>query len=192
MTHLIDSRRTNLLGPSVGARGTGANPVGLGIIYLALMVGGTACKSRSPAAEDGSIPVLDDGSVAIFDCGAIALLPPLIEVFGSGDGSPLCEAEFAVVGMSPDAEAPPSPDAGAVSCARTPWIGCPAASDGGEPSCAFALVGLSVQPSAGTTYSVQITSAGYQPKVVTDVRGGVGGCVPPVAPSSHSVRLDPV
>jgi hypothetical protein len=182
----IDSRQTNLRAPSIGIRRAAAN------IFLALIVGGAACKSGSTADNDGSIPVLDSGSGAIFDCTAISFLPPLIEVLRSGDGRPLCEAEFAMVGISPDAEAQPSRDAGAVSCAQTDWSGCPTVSDGREPSCTFALVGLIDWRGAGTTYSVQVTSAGYQPKVVTDVRSGLGGCVTPLAPSSHSVRLDPI
>jgi hypothetical protein len=117
------------------------------------------------------------------------LLPPLIQVQSSRDGSAICTADFTVVAVSPAGATPPPYALPVESCEQGETFGCPDVSDGAVP-CTFALVSLA--SSAGVSYSVQVSSAGFQPTVVEVRGGGVSGCgggprsLPPL-----SVVLDP-
>ena len=169
-------------------------------VCVVLFLGAAGCRhtgsSGNDAADadgdaDADAHGFDHGPIFTADCGAILLVPPVIEVHSSRDGSAICNVDFTVVAVSPDDGTFTPYALAAGSCEETPSFGCPEDSDGAVPTCTFSLGGLASLASSRTSYSVQVSSAGFQPAVVVGVQEGLGGCVTPRAATSNSVALDP-
>lgn len=157
---------------------------------LALSLLFVACSSAEPSDTTGEDTGPSDTQAGA-DCGAIAIYAPLVTVVNAVDGSSICDPTFHVAswpaGVSPGAD-----DGGPVAChGSVSYAGCPANPADGAPSpCEYLLLGLGSR-NATAKYTIEVSKAGFATATVTDVHGGVGGCVTPVEPSQLTVRLTP-
>jgi hypothetical protein len=117
-------------------------------------------------------------------CGAISEIPPLFTIL-TATGSTECNPTFQIV-AAPEASIPDG--GGAVRC---PGFGCPVPPPGGDEACNYVLTSLDEFAPSGP-YSVEISEPGFEPVVVSNVKSGVGGCVPTIPASQVVVTLVPM
>jgi len=172
------------------------------LTVLALAASAVACggSTTTPpaggndAGKDAHAPALDaprdsrpgPSPAEEAGCDAIAILPAIVTATDAKTGAPICDPNISILG---DADGGAGTDAGdGFSCGGSQQFGgCPTSTpDGGNLACVF---GLYIE---GGPVTIVVSAPGYASKVVTNVKGGEGGCVPTVLGSQVDVALEPV
>jgi hypothetical protein len=119
-------------------------------------------------------------------CDAIITYPPVLTIIDGSTGNPICDPTFALVDGNASS---PMVITNVQECDGTSGVPCPGSPGETQPGpCRFMLNALA-GPSVST---VEVSAPGRISSEVVGVTGGVGGCVPYLAPAEFTVSLLPV
>jgi len=118
-------------------------------------------------------------------CFSIEFAPPVLNVFDTATGMPICDPTFTILGQADGGTI--SVDAHASECTPSPAT-CPVTYDGGATPCPFALEALNGNT---TGFTVAVGAPGYKQTQVPDVAGNQRQCGTPYTPR-FDVYLTPL